>query len=229
MTASVAIYRSDCVVVAADSAYIDSLGVGSKPICKIIPVGSFFYIPNGFSDDDSGYNVFKTMESLKDVSSLGVVATKAKEVLECVFLAALTRRRQKDTVRFMKQIRGECVLGLVLVGIENSRPSLIHLHFGIRDYKAEIMQLQTETHTCPGEGCPDGAGVFVGPDELKLSFQENNPNYYKGSPDDVLSSAKKFVQMAIDLGTPTIGPPISTLLLTATRNEQQFNQLPFGE
>lgn len=218
MTCSALIYREEFIVVASDSAVVDGYGERSRSLCKIVPAGDCFYVPNGMAEDPaSGYNLYDIIEKIGPLKSPDALAEDAKREIEKSFVAALTMRRQTGPVRFRQNVRGENVLGISFVGLEGGRPSWVHFHFDVEDLEAQDIRLKFEVHRCTGKGCPDGTVVLVGPDDLKVRFMKDSPDYYKGSVDDVLKNAKTFVQMAIDLGMPNFGPPISSLIVTPDR------------
>jgi hypothetical protein len=209
MTAIAAFRTMHQIVIATDSGQLHLNGNRAPDINKIIDIG------NGVFGVTSGLVSYTpTGLSVRDL-----VKTIRTPVVQAAVTAAenLIGPPLKNTFEYMRDcdpdnFKSSSALGmsLIVAGLQSGTPVMVHLVFSV---ELQPFRLRSEQQIYPICMPIERAARFVGtPEGCKLYSDDWHANNLNGRT--VVEFARDFIQMEIDRGRPSIGPPINILQIT---------------
>ena len=192
---SIAIVRTDDeIVIAADSRVVDGLGRPQPDICKIGSAGNWHFAMFGLGGV-KGTSLFPLVKnSLVKAGGINEQLQNVFDIIQPKLIGSDVLSEQ-DVRAFITENHGT-ILGIVIFGYEQNT-----LMLGSVNFMLSINQnVTSERHICPGD-CPQIAGVLA-PSQDSSRFDWKSPTQ---------TAVRKFVQMEVDKGLPSIGPPVQLM------------------
>ena len=201
------------IVIAADSMKVNSLRQPIGSVCKIVSTTHLFSLPNGFviGIGPRSYNAIAIAREVANESKgIEEIVRRFIDTIRSPLAANLQSVHETNPDLFQKVVLDEHPLGITFAGYEHGALVMSTLDFLIKDHTATSFTLHIDGFNCiPGKECYS----LVAPQEFQERFLREHPGWPKG---DTIAAARLFVQQAIDEHLPTVGPPLSLLVITPT-------------
>lgn len=217
-TAIVLIRTPTQIVIAADSAVVDSDGSSVGQTCKIRQLSPdlFFTLMGVHTDPNVGFDAFQQIQMVdrrgaRNVSERidGIVAD-LKPILEGV-LTELRRRSPDEFHRF--DLGADPPLTVGFGGIEKTNLTLFIRVFRVANVSAAgKVNLEVESHSCPGSDCPQGTIRFLGSPNPESDSQKFHAAYRNTWKDDPALVSEEFLDLVKN--ERAVSPPFDILRLT---------------
>ncbi len=215
-TTIVGIRTPDQVVIAADS-----LGTArgnrietSQLTCKVFSVNDRGFAVSGLTKAQPGdFDAAKEVAGiLARRSALGDAVNDIAERITSLLESHLRQLKRVNPSLFAKSLEGEggSITSILLAAREGGEPVAVGLGFRGSEGPDGTIRIATDRVTCPGD-CPNGTMYFLlgerGPIDRYIA------EHGKGRLTPAESGAPFLVQLVIDAGSRSVGPPVDILVI----------------